>query len=523
MAGRVTNVSVEVLNSGATSNARVTSVVAQVLISTAEAAVVQNARATQAAILVLLDAPPVPEARGTQGALSALTVGATAGRAGQAGLLVLAEVAAQATARGTQAALSALAGQVADAHASQALVLVLAGKAPEENPAYSPVVPEMPINEVWSWLTDRIVATDGTEQRIALRGSPRRSFGHRLEFSTRTEVREHVAKLLNGFRAPIAVPHYQYMTRLKAKAAAAATELVFNPQRTDLRNDGWVLILERDTFELTKVREVTSTGCTLWEATANAYTTRANVIPVSVSFPAPNSAISRRSPDTVGSLTITAVERDPVFPFVRPGTTATLTEVGGYPVLERRPVGVEFEDMAVTGEERFDFETGKISARSPWLRSQFEGQRQFLANRFFDADALDYWRVFGDYCKGSVNPFYMPTGREDFDIADEANPGGGTILLAGHDYSANYWTHPAYRSIAISTKAGTHYAVVTACQTNAGDDQLSFTPALPADAEWGQDQSVSLMPLVRLATDDMRWEHHGMHSFVSFGIRTIDG
>lgn len=390
-------------------------------------------------------------------------------------------------------------------------------------PALAGIVPEVPMLERLSWDTDIMTSEDGTEQRVNVRAEPRRALSVQYVFGDSDEVRQARRELLSTFREEVAFPLYMYATELTTAADATDTYLTFDPTRTDLRDDGWVLVIEEDIYELKTIDNLDGTGCTITTPLANSYSTNALILPVLVGFADDRAALGSFPATGVAKLSLKAQERVPALvPFVRPGNAQTLTELDGLPILERRHVGDEFSDTYDRGMDVIDF-GGRVHYRIPWNFSKKGGERQFLCQRHLNMDDWDYWRVFMDYCKGSVNPFWAPTFRDDdFDLPAPIAAAANIFTASGHSYAEDYFPNPAFRGIMITSTLGVHYATIIGVAPNGDDDDITFDPALPSDLDWEVDQTVCLLERVRLGIDEIGLEHYGLHTLINTSVITAD-
>ncbi len=388
-------------------------------------------------------------------------------------------------------------------------------------PALASSVPETPIVESWVWASDPMISDDGSEQRVSLAGDPKRTFSNKFVFNDDSAIRTAKDQLSATFREAVAMPLHQYGTRLKAAAVATGVYLTFTPTKTDLRNDGWVLIVEGATYELKTVDNLDGTGCSITTPLANSYSTKARVMPVSIGFIDNNAALVQYPKNGAASLTVKGVETQTLTPFLRPGITVELTEFDTLPVLERRAIGTEFNDIYDLGREILEY-GGKIEFRQPWNYTRISGEREFNCQRVLDGDDWDYWRVFFDYCRGRVNPFFLPTYREDFGVIDPPDPLDNTFIVEGHNYVDDYFDNPTYKQIAIFAEDGTvHYATISAAVYSGDNDALTFLPALPGDVDW-EGCEVCLLLLCRLGTDQVDLEHYSLDTKIKTSIRTVD-
>jgi hypothetical protein len=189
--------------------------------------------------------------------------------------------------------LYAVASEVPPVQIEQYGAYIVARSTPLVIPALAGTVPETPINESWLWLSDRMVSEDGSEQRISLRNEPRRAFSNSYMLDRRQRNPfDKATTIFGAFREEVAVPLYVYQTRLKAAVAAGASYLTFNPVKTDLRDGGWVLVVEDGVYELKDHYDAGRNRLqSLRRRLSHAYTKRAKVMPVAVS---PSSTTRRR-------------------------------------------------------------------------------------------------------------------------------------------------------------------------------------------------------------------------------------
>lgn len=388
-------------------------------------------------------------------------------------------------------------------------------------PALASAVPETPIGETWAWASDLIVSDDGSEQRISLRSDPRRSFGNTYIFDGLAELIEIKRQLRALFREEVAIPLYQYATRLKAAAPGGSGYLTFNPVRTDLRNDGWVLIVEDTHFELRRVDNIDGTGCSITVVTDNAFTTKAKVMPVAVGLMEDGASLVQYPKNGAAKLNCKSLETQTLTPFLSPLVDVEFVTLNDLPILEHRAIANEFNDNYDLGREILDY-GGKIEFRVGWNYTRLGGEREYICQRYLDQDDWDFWRAFFDYCKGSVNPFYVPTYRDDFEILDPPDYLVDTFTVAGHTYTDAYFDDPTYKQVAIFSEGGAvHYATIATAVQVGDDDELTLSPGLPDGEDW-EDATISLLLLCRLGTDEVNLMHQGLETKFSTSIRTVD-
>lgn len=380
-------------------------------------------------------------------------------------------------------------------------------------------VPEAPVQEDWAWASNTIVATDGTEQRVQLLPSPKRSFSFNYIFTTAADMRA-VMSIGLAFGQAFQLPLYQHGARFTADPAAGAGSISFNAARTELRAGMTAYVFDDNGGECVTINAVLSDHATLTGVLSRGYV-RGSVAPIAAVMIGNNATAGRYNPNNAGTATFVFQDTGFLTPFANPFLTAALTMFNGLPVLERNGIGTQFSSSFDTGIQPIDY-GGVIEIRSPWKHAQIVMPRSFQCDRFQNPSDWEYWRVFADYCRGAQKPFYMPTFRGDFDIYTAPAPGGTTMTLTGRDYADNWFPIAPFKTLAIYTSGGVHYTTVTAAVVAGGNTNVTFNPPLPAGGAWALNQSISLLMKVRIADDKISCQHQPLETVLTIAIRTVD-
>lgn len=380
---------------------------------------------------------------------------------------------------------------------------------------------EVPVSEDWRWQTDAIQSDDGSEQTIALSDYPKRTFKGTMEFDDVKDVRRHMAAMFGSFRGLFDLPLFQYGVPLKANVQAGANTVYVNCRRSELRTGKLALLIEGATFELVTINVVSLDNFTVVGALVNSYSKRANVVPITQAYSAATANFSRRNPDGSAKAGFQFNEYAPTVPFVNPLNEAVVPTFDDLPLLDKNSIGSEFESTLETGIEVSEL-PGLPDIRSRWNNSKWTFQRKFKCNRVTDLDDWEFWQAFADTIKGGWKPFLLPTFRSDFAIHTAAVGAGNQVTLVGDEYSEHYAGIDAFSRIVIESEAGRHFAKIDAVVDVAGNDRLTFSPALPAGAGWNVEQSVSLLLKVRIGNDTVAIEHYPLSSVIDLSLRTVD-
>lgn len=383
-----------------------------------------------------------------------------------------------------------------------------------------PFNPENDVTESWTWQTDTITSADGTEQRICLLDTPLRSVEVTLSLVQDDDVRA-MTSLAMGLGGAFDMPHYQHQTKLTNVVAIGDEALQFDASLTELRDGCDAIVFDRITgaYEAVSIAVLSADGCTLAAPMVGAWKRTASICPMWASYTSDNFTIDRSRPNNIATMNFSANVLDFIDPFLNEFNDQTLNLFNGLPVLERQPFGDDFKDSFATGASVIDFGMVK-SIRNLWQHAQILKTFNFLCHRFSNRNDWKQWRWFADYCRGSLNPFYMPTCRPDFEIVGTI--AGTAATLKGQDYLNIFYPFQAFKSIAITTQAGVHYTKVHNAVASGSNTLLTLDTALPAGAGYAIDQMVSFLLQMRLADDLFTLTHSGRNTTVALNLRTVD-
>lgn len=393
-----------------------------------------------------------------------------------------------------------------------------------------PAIPDVPVVERWKWMTDIQVSADGTEQRIGLLNVPRRSQVTKLIFESESELREQYKTLFNA-SGRLFIPYFQYATTITADAAANDTVLSFDTSLVDLRDDDYVLLMSGTTATLVQLSVIGTMSATTKAPLSNAVKKGTKVIAIFASIIPNNLTLNRPAINSYGTMSMSSQATYPRSSHTRPGASATLRQLSGYYILERRPLANDDIKYSFdTGQDILDAKTGLFDVITDWDFTKVNSDFSFTIRRMgryacthrTGVDEMDYWRLFTDEIKGSLNSFLLSTYRPDQLPAAEVGLGANSMILLGPTYADNFWPALAYHFVAINTASGTHYAEVIAASKNAeGNVAITFDPSLPTSAGWTEVKDVSYLLKQRIADDTVELEHYALDTIIKFTARTV--
>jgi len=394
------------------------------------------------------------------------------------------------------------------------------------NPIPLPVAvrPEVPVREVWEWLTVVQQAGNSKEQRVALRERPRYIMAFDI-FLESEEKRRDVYQLFQYFYDKVVqYPMYQHASVISQDTLATGTKLYFDPTLTDIRASEDLALFnpmtEVTTYET--ISTVDADGATLVSPLA------ADVYAGWYVMPSINWRIDGSAKIDMSSITgsaVLALTSVGTRTFQRPDTTATLTTLDGLTVLDQRPI------IAGTVDEEweqdvtwFDNDTSIQTPFTAWPGPFIKGRRTFKLNRFTE---MDYWRAFADACVGRREPFLLPTFRDDLPLTAVPSLSSKFITTSNVQYG-RYFFNLRYRYVQIHTDNGIIYRRVDNMVINYdvnGDAEtvtIELATALGGSAGDNIISKVSFLNKARLDNDNITIEHEGYDATLTLDVRTVD-
>lgn len=386
------------------------------------------------------------------------------------------------------------------------------------------LVPEVPVNETWEWLSDNIVAIDGSEQRIALRGEvPRIEIQSKVIFDSVEAIRRFYADLMAAV-GRLWIPEFQYATRTNGASLAGGFSVFFDNSKTDVRAGEYILIQTPLNTALVEVDTIETFGANLTSALTFDIPQSSLVIPGSPALISDNTAIARYPTNDAAELQLNSKLIRQRSQLARPGATVVLEQFGGVPILTKRPLADDLvRDEVSTGQISLDNNVGAQDIISRWDYSRIGGPRSFKVNRISNAEEMDYWKAILSYARGQARKFWMPTYRTDLKVIVTPADAATNYTVEGTQYGEKIWPIVTHRYIEIETTGGIHRTTIIGASTDEdGNSIILFDPAVPTGPEWMEVKRISYLLPVRLADDKVEWKHYGLESILNLSIRTAE-
>lgn len=355
-------------------------------------------------------------------------------------------------------------------------------------------IPEAPIGEEWSWLTDLSTSYDGTEDRIPLLRYPRRTFTGNYRFDNKDDLRRHLAMMTKRFATEFKFPLFQYQAKLKARTIVGDTVLTVNARRGDFRAGKAAFIMEGVKFEEVVIASVTETSVELAAPLTKAYSTRAFICPLVTVFTNTNASVTRQNPDHSATSSFTFIERLPTLPFVSPLNDTIVDTFDGLPVLPFVPVGSGFDGNLATGLNAMDY-VGVIDLVSPWDYAKWAHNLTFKVSHLNQSYTLDLTKSF-PVLRKNIDPLY-PTPGTFYPATFRVGPYPTNVQLVAGNLDGTGFARPDdflyFNGVKFDDTNAVTYPAGTVLYTLTAGHTVEMTVENTLDNESGISGSISVL------------------------------
>lgn len=392
---------------------------------------------------------------------------------------------------------------------------------PRPVPFPNVVVPEMPLDETWEWLTTVNIKDNGREQRSALREVPRVKL--KVNAITLDELdRRGAYDILWKYQGKIfSWPMYQYGAFLQA-ATQGSTTLYFNPALTDLRLGEMAALFDPHTGETHyfEIDSLSVDGCELTEPLPFDVGRGWQICPAVASrMTGPGSLIMGSVSGDLRLDLENMGHRD----FQRVDGSSLLTAYDGYVVLDRRPL-VNADNEYSRNVNWVDSGTSIPLPEVKWRMNFSSGKRSFNFNRYQD---MDYWRAFADFIRGRQKSFIHPTFFDDLPL--ESQPAlGATELVTTNIQADEYLFGRLNKYIRIERQNGAIFRRVDDRKLiyDANGDpvalRLYLNQNIGSTSGSNVISKISFAPLTRLNSDVVSLRHESLDTTITLDTRTVN-
>lgn len=361
-----------------------------------------------------------------------------------------------------------------------------------------------PVRERLSWLTDVLPALAGTEQRVGLRGVPRRAIEYEFMARDRTESIRLETMLLGWQSRLWAVPVWTEMQSIASSLPAGSTSISCSTTGYEFASDG-LLVLWRGPhdYEAVEIASVGAGSLTLKAATLATWPVGTRIYPVRLGRMQDRQKLVRETNHHItGKMTFNFIDH--------PGVTAADSgdTFAGYRVyLGRTDWAEPVEVEALRQLEILDYDTGAawvddLSGLAALLKSW-----HWTMGTHAEVVALRAWLHAR---AGRLTPFWSPTQGDDIEVLAPISSSDTAITIRNMGYKRFIDGRVDRRHIAIETKAGARYyrTITAASEIDDETESLAIDSALGVTVQVAGIKRVRFLHLVRLDSDDVEIEWH---------------
>jgi len=366
-----------------------------------------------------------------------------------------------------------------------------------------PLVPNWSsaVKESLAFKTEVLVSRDGTEQRRALRTTPRRSFSFSA-LADHDRMRT-LSAFLAGSPLATKMPEVTRGVRSTTALPSGGNSITVRSVPEWLVPGAAVGLASRRRVREFEVDTVVGDVVQFTSAADLAMASGALLSPLVEGWMSDSVQASMRT----GMIGTVDVDFD-----VAPATEAVdegeIDYVNWYEGREifmarpnwARPATAQFQHDV----ETVDYGRGRVAR---FLPVDF-GTRVFQAaylNR--SADDVQYVRQFFARMKGQRGEFHLPSWEDDLPLKERAEVGTSTITIAGSEVFAAYADDPVHRTILITTKIGRYFPrSIESIALSGGDSVVTLSTPWAFDLDPQEVVTISWMPVCRFASDSLTIE-----------------
>jgi hypothetical protein len=363
-----------------------------------------------------------------------------------------------------------------------------------------------PVRERLAWLTDVLLTQSGIEQRIGLRGIPRRG----LSYSLLTQDRSASAKLetiLLGWQSRLyALPVWTEMQSLSAPLAAGSSTIPCQTTDYEFAPNGLALLWRsHDQNEAVEIASVGASSITLKSPTVSAWPAGTRLYPVRTARLPQRQRLTRETNHHLSGTVEFELTDSPAIAAVDTGDT-----YAGYRVYASSPNWAEpIEVEAMRQLDVLDYETS-----APWvddlsgLAALLKSWHWTLGSRA-EIVALKKWLAARE---GRRVPFWSPTQAEDLKILAPIGSSAVSITVENIGYARYLAGRADRRHIMIETQAGQRFyrAITASSEVNVASEQITIDSALGVTLQTSDIKSARFLHLTRLESDEVEIAWHSL-------------
>jgi hypothetical protein len=363
-----------------------------------------------------------------------------------------------------------------------------------------------PVREKLSWLTDVLLTQSGIEQRVGLRGIPRRA----LSYSLLTQDRLASAKLetiLLGWQSRLyALPVWTERQVLAAPLTAGVMTIPCQTTDYEFAPNGLALLWRaHDQHEAVEIASVGASSITLKSPTVSAWPAGTRLYPVRLARLPQRQKFARETNHHLSGTVEFEMADSPAIAALDTGDTYAGYRVYAGGTNWAEPVEIE----AMRQLDVLDYDTG-----APWvddlsgIAALLKSWHWTLGSRA-EIVALKKWLAARE---GRRVPFWSPTQAEDLKIMAPIGSSAVSITVENIGYARYLAGRADRRHIMIETLAGQRFyrSITASSEIDDATEQITIDSALGVTLQPADIKSARFLHLTRLESDEVEIAWHSL-------------
>jgi len=383
-------------------------------------------------------------------------------------------------------------------------------------------VPEIPINERISWLTDNMISIDGTEQAFSLRRAPRsRVVINQVLDDDEERTRQFALITGAGF---LRMGVQQWWQARAITSAALSTDLTIQVNALDMEFDvgsNLSFVTPSGAIVEGEVESFTASSVTLTQEVGLALPLNTYVMPLKFGF--------LSSEVNVKTFARGLEETQLIFELIEYADIGALNmayftthPVDGLPIIT---YPMAFDGGARDGNwnqtiDVLDGSTGDIQQTRTELAVRPGNPVLVYCNSQADQHA---WRQFLHFVRGSWGAFYIPTDMNDLPLASVFTLGSNTFSVPSMGLESLIGLQAPRRDLKLNIDGTIYYRRITDISDNGTTEVITLNSAIPgAGTVPIEDVIISWLTLSRIVGDSATFKHAQLgDSELRFAVRGV--
>lgn len=349
------------------------------------------------------------------------------------------------------------------------------------------------------YLTEVIESFDGTEQRIALRDTPRVSLSY--TYSMTDEQQYLFDNKLATSLGSMLVPMWPLQCRLSHGISTGDARISLADVSAHLGSSETILISENDRHEVLSVESVDGWSVTVSRLTKNDFSESAIVVPLRIAYPADesNSTSLLRSFDQ-HTITYDLDETQTL----KPAPVDDFERLNARPIFPFRPD--RSKDLTTQYSRLRETLDPLIGARSIYNRARGSVKVLGQTFTFFSESERQRFEDFAELMNGAQGEFYMEGPGQAFELSEDVVVPTYKFKIKSSGYTNFANSHSLATNIAIKLYNGTTiYKTILSATTNPDGTETITTKELTNNLKTSDIETIVPLYLARFDSDEFRY------------------